>query len=52
MNIPIATNENIVTDRTTDGENPATKAKHHRTKIIVTTLKMRKRFVLGRKFKR
>ena len=41
MYIPIATNENMVTERTTDGENPATNAKHHNTKITVMALKNR-----------
>ena len=52
MCIPTAIKENIVTERTTEGENPATKAKHHKTKTMVITFNKRYRFVLGRKFRK
>ena len=36
--MPIAINENIVTDRTTDGESPANKAKIHNVKMMILNL--------------
>jgi hypothetical protein len=48
--IPIATNENIVTDRTTEGAKPARIPKENKQHRIISNLIKEPRFVLGMGF--